>query len=165
MSTERWRDWSIILKIDRAALGGRCQEARPQRVAGEQRGIEADVLGMRLDDIGDRLRGQPRADLAALPDRAKHWPRRDAGGVPPRLQRLDRARDRAAHDGDRRAFAFLVGLAEFDSDFEARLAFLDILAIERHELRSAEGAGKAEQQQGAVANALQAVAGPERHRR
>jgi hypothetical protein len=51
-----------------AAFCGRREEARAQTVSGEQRGIKADVLGVRLDDIGDRLRGQPRADLAALPD-------------------------------------------------------------------------------------------------
>jgi hypothetical protein len=55
VSTDRWRDWSIILKMD-APLGGR------ERVTGEQREIESDVLG-RLDDVGDALRGQPRADL------------------------------------------------------------------------------------------------------
>jgi hypothetical protein len=47
------------LENRRAALGGRREESRAKRVASEQRGIEADVLGVRLDDIGDRLRGQP----------------------------------------------------------------------------------------------------------
>ena len=36
-------------------------------MAGEQRRIKADVLGVRLADIGDALCGQSRADLAALP--------------------------------------------------------------------------------------------------
>jgi hypothetical protein len=96
------------LENARAALRGRRDESAPQRVAGEQRGIEADILGVSLDDIGDRLRGQSRADLAAFPDRAKQRALRDPSRVAPRLYGLDRARDRAAHDGDHRAAALLV---------------------------------------------------------
>jgi hypothetical protein len=35
-------------------------------MAGEQRGIEPDALRMRLDNIGDGLRGEPTGDPAAM---------------------------------------------------------------------------------------------------
>ena len=66
-----------------ATLGGRREKARSQRVAGEQRGIEPDALGMNLDDIGDALIGEPIADLAALADRAEQRPGGDAGRIEP----------------------------------------------------------------------------------
>jgi hypothetical protein len=152
------------LKNARAALGGRREEARAERVASEQCGIEADILGITLKisatDCADSrspilppFRIERNTGPVVMPAASCHAFSASTGhAIEP------------AHDGDRRAFAFLIGLAEFDSDFETRLAFLDVLAIERHELRPAEGAGKPEQQQGAVTDALQAVAGSERHR-
>jgi hypothetical protein len=41
---------------------------------------------------------------------------------------------------------------------EAELALLEVLDVERHELGAPEGAGEAEQQQGAVAEAFQPLA-------
>jgi hypothetical protein len=49
-----------------ASLSSGRKKASPQRVASEQRRIEAKALGVGLDDIGHALVGKPRPDLAAL---------------------------------------------------------------------------------------------------
>ena len=46
----------------------------------------------------------------------------------------------------------LVGLAAADGDAQSLGRFLDVLEVQRDQLRAAEGTGKANEQQGAVAN-------------
>jgi hypothetical protein len=99
-----------------------------------------------LHDIGDALITEPISDFAALPNRTERRAGGDAGCIAPRPQSLLWAGDRAAHNSDGRALAFLVRLAPADGDPDARRAFLDVLAIERPELGAPEGAGKAKQQ-------------------
>jgi hypothetical protein len=69
-------DWAVAAHVHHlenrgTALGSGRKKASPQWVAGELRRIEANALGMGLNDIGYALIGEPRADLAALTDRAK----------------------------------------------------------------------------------------------
>ena len=103
-------------------------------------------LSMSFDDIGHALIGEPSTDFAALPDRAEQRAGGDTGFVAPCLQGRNRTRDRAPHNTDRGALAFLIGLAVADRDFYSRFALFDIFPIERDELRAAERAGKAQQQ-------------------
>src|SRR5262245_58347003 len=133
-------------------------------MAGERFRVEPNALGGRLDAVGDALRAQTRADIAALPDAAKQGALGDAGCRAPSRECSDRTCHRAAHDGDRLPGALLVGLALANRDPKARLGFLDVLDVERHKLRATERAGKAKQQQGAVAKRFDAVPGAERHR-
>jgi hypothetical protein len=58
----------------------------------------------------------------------------------------DRAGDGAAHYPDGRALSFLVSLPAANGDPQPCFAFLDILAIEGDDLRTAESASKAEQE-------------------
>jgi hypothetical protein len=49
----------------------------------------------------------------------------------------------------------LVGLAAADGDAQSLYRFLDVVGVQSDQLRAAEGAGKANEQQGAVASRRQ----------
>src|SRR3979490_812996 len=95
----------------------------------EQRGIEADALGVGFHDVGDRLRREALGHRTTLLDRAEYRPSRDAGGLDPRLQRGDWAGPAAAHDGNGPPGSLLVSLAVPDDHLEAELALLEILDV------------------------------------
>src|SRR5260370_11109971 len=67
-------------------------------------------------------------------------------------------------NADSRAWSFLIGLAAADGNPQPGFAFLDVLAVEGDKLGAAQGAGKPNQEQRAVTNALQALASAESHR-
>jgi hypothetical protein len=66
--------------------------------------LEADALGIGLDDVAHALIGEPLgAEPAALGDGAEYGALGDARGLQPRLDGLDGASGDAARDGDRGA--------------------------------------------------------------
>ena len=67
------------------------------------------------------------------------------------------------YDRDCRSVAFLIGFAVPDMHSEARRVRFKILNVERNELGAAKGAGKAEQQEGAVAEVFQPLSRSNRH--
>jgi hypothetical protein len=71
------------------------------------------------------------------------------------VRRVHRTGDLPMRNGNDVAVPFLVGFAAADSNPEALGRFLDVLDIQGHQLGAAEGAGKADEQEGAVPNACQ----------
>ena len=102
---------------------------------------------MRLHDVGNAAVGQPRCLYAtALGDRPKHGPLGDTGGFRPRLQSRHRAGDHAARNGNDVTVPLLFGLAAADGDGQPLCGFIDVLEVQRDQLRAAEGTGKAYEQ-------------------
>jgi hypothetical protein len=103
-------------------------------MASEQDGIEAHALGVRLDDIGHGLIGQPLGNLAALPDRTEQRSGKDCRCLAPLPQGGDGTGHRAAHNCDGGTSTYLVRLALPDGDLEIGYALLVVLAIKRDQL-------------------------------
>ncbi len=163
----------LLLHIALVDLG-RGGEAGAQRMAGKQlsalalRQIAAHAGGQRgaLDEPGDLLVVEPiGADCLALPGHpAEQRAVRDAAELQPGLQRHDRAGGvgRAAADLDLAP----AGLAAqghqhaLVEDFDPAGTVFGLVAadIETDDLGTAQAAGKAEQQHGAVAQAAQRAA-------
>ena len=74
------------LEDRRATGGGRCQEARAQRVSRELRGIEPQPFGVFLHNVRHALIGQALAHIAVLVDAAKERARANASGSDPLLE-------------------------------------------------------------------------------
>src|SRR5258708_25132488 len=96
------------------------------------------------------------ADLAALTDRAENRPLGYPSRVKPRPERLHRTTRAAADDGDGDALPLLIGLAPANRHPQAILGFLKVSNIERDQFGASEGATKAQQQERAVPQALEA---------
>jgi hypothetical protein len=119
-------------------------------VACEGRQIEPDAFGMGFNDIGDALICEALANVAALADGPKQGPGGDAGCLAPCSQGLHRAGDRAGHDANDRAPSLLVCFAAANGDPNARLAFLDVFAVEGDELGASKSASEPQEEQRTV---------------
>jgi hypothetical protein len=118
--------------------------------------------GKRLLDLAQEWEGRTGARRSNYPPSGQVGTNGSpAGGREPTFQRGDRAGYAAAHDRDGLAGALLVSLAAPDSDSEAEFALFEVLDVERYKFGSAESPGEADQQQGAVALALDVISGGE----
>ena len=128
-------------------------------MGGEVRGVEAHLTGIVFHPIRHAFIGQGgAADPAALPHRPEHRPRLDAGDGQPMLQRRHRAEPHAAvGNGDHLPRPFLVGLGFSNRHPQAIGHERQVGDRQRHQLRAAERAGEAQQQQRPVAPAVQGV--------
>jgi hypothetical protein len=100
----------------------------------------------------------------ALGHRPKYRAGRDPCGFQPRCNGFRRAGNRTRHDLDRGPYAFLIGFGAANPDPQARFAELEIPDVEGDQLRAAERAGKAKQEQRAIAKAFQVRPRRGRHR-
>ena len=132
-------------------------EPGPQAVAGIGRRVFADGRHVVLDRDRDALAGEPLGTDVAVTidgseDRAAGDPRRREPG----RERPHRARLGVlpVGDGHLAAGTLLVGLGARQRDDDALGNELDVLAVDADELAASEGAGEAQEQQGAVAGAL-----------
>jgi hypothetical protein len=154
---------ALLLDRPLGAAGerGASDEPGSQRVPGEERGIEPDRGRAALKDPRDIPRGQPMRRYGA-PARAAE---QRAGGEPraldPRLDRGDRTRAGAASE-DRQLDAgpLLIGLRDPEGEHEAAGDGAQIGEVDRHQLRTAERAGPAEQEQGPIARVAEPVTTP-----
>ena len=92
------------------------------------------------------------------PDPPEHRPLGDPGGVLPAPQGAHRAERRAAErDGDGHCLAVALALGAGQGELQAAVALLEVVDPDGGEFAAAQGAGEADQQQGAVAQAAQIV--------
>jgi hypothetical protein len=113
-------------------------------------------LATAFHDQRDAL-GRETLRLHALKpiQRAEHRPRADACGLEPRLHRTYGAGflGRAERNAHAQTPALLVGFGFSQRDNQTGLREFEVGHVERNQLRAAEGAGEAEQQQRPVAQA------------
>lgn len=152
MSTLLCRLTSIILKIEAPRCAAEVRNpARSEcplnsSAFSPTRRALALTISATARSEGRRLRARP-----ALLIGRNYWTTDDFGRLDPVPRRLDRARERAGHDGDRRALPLLIGLAQTYSYPQSTVAELQIAYIESHKFGAAEGAREAEEQQRAIA--------------
>src|SRR5262249_41621722 len=123
-------------------------------MAAEGGRVEAETGGTFLHDHRDIARRQApvRDALGALvEDPAEERPLRDPGRLEPRSQGYHGARYLASGDRNPPTESFLVCLGAAERDQHARRSLLEVVDVERHEFAPTEGAGEAEQQDGAIA--------------
>ena len=137
--------------------GGRGQSGA-QAVAGVARRVEPGRRGRALDHQGHGLVGQaPGLQLLVPVDAAEQGAGGEAGGVEPLLHRPHRAGGGVGAVGHAELAPrpLLVGLAAAQRDDQPGAARLQVGDVEPHELAAPEGAGEAQQQERAVAQAQQ----------
>jgi hypothetical protein len=95
-------------------------------------GIEADALGVLLDDFGNRPGAQRLGQDIAVPvDGPEQRALRNSGGFQPPGNGINRLEPGACQDGDGLALGLLVGLGAADRDPQAGLVWLEISDVER----------------------------------
>ena len=138
-----------------AGAGGRGlgAEAPPERVSGEASGIEPRPERGALYDGGDGPIAEPfAAHLVVTVDGAEKCPVDESRPRNPGLQREHRAQLRAPcpRDADQPALAVLVGFGAPERDGKALRTDPEVAQLDRHELRPAKRAGKANEQDRAI---------------
>ena len=137
-----------------------CSEAVAQAVCAVERGVEADHFGVFLDEEVHRIFTEMRrGDFAAFQNLPEKRPLMYTGGFQPVIERAD-----AVHffrhileigDADLLPFAPLVRFRALDVKDDALRKFLDIFHGERDDLTSAESAHEADEEDRAIAQAVE----------
>jgi hypothetical protein len=116
-------------------------------------GVESGAAGMRFDDLCDTSIAQSGIlDALALAYGPEERTCGNIGRNQPRPQCLDRTRDGATGDCNHRSPSLLIGLALTDVDQQTSRSFFDIGDVQRNQLGTPEGAGKANEKQCPIAN-------------
>ena len=170
------QDVGALVRTETLQLGGVFatihaggEGAALEAVAAKTPPAEPGFHGARLDDGGDRPgrdrqgaeagqgRGLARPGLLGEPDPAEHWVGGDAGGRLPGGEGAHRAEIGVAVGQGDDDGASLRALGLRRGEPQAALPSLEVLDAHSGELRTAQGAGERDQEQGTVAQAARVL--------